>query len=165
MEGKEAELMLMPWNRFTKENGSSLVPMSREFDRLFNAMERAFGDVALPAMGWSFDALVPAADVIETAEAVTVRMDLPGHDPKAIHVNVENDILTVRSERKSEIEERQAHMHRSERSYGMYARSFVLPATVDAARAEAKYERGVLTVTLPKRADAKSKRIDIKVRS
>jgi HSP20 family protein len=56
-------------------------------------------------------------------------------------------------------------MHRRERSYGLYARSFALPAIVDASKAEARYENGVLTVTLPKHADARPKRIAVKVRS
>jgi HSP20 family protein len=124
-----------------------------------------FDEVALPAMGWNFDALVPAADVEETDEAVTVRMDLPGHDPKNIHVDVENDVLTVRSERRSETTEKDGRVHRRERSYGLYARSFVLPAIVDASKAEARYENGVLTVTLPKHAEARPKRIAVKVRS
>ncbi len=157
--------MLALRNPFARQNSSSLVPFGQEFDRLFNEMERAFGDVALPPIGWNVDALIPAADVVETADAVTVRMDLPGHDPKGIHVDVENDVLTVRSERKSETNQREGRAHRSERSYGLYARSFVLPGTVDASKAEARYEHGVLTVTLPKHEEAKPKRIDIKVRS
>jgi HSP20 family protein len=157
--------MLTLWNPLARRTSSSLVPVTRELDRLVSEMERAFDEMALPAMGWNFDALVPAADVVETDEAVTVRMDLPGHDPKAIHVEVENDVLTVRSERRSETSEKDGRMHRRERSYGLYARSFALPAVVDASKAEARYENGVLTVTLPKHAEARPKRIAVKVRS
>jgi HSP20 family protein len=80
-------------------------------------------------------------------------------------VNVENDVLTVRSERKTETQQKGERMHRSERTYGLYARSFVLPATVDPQKAEARYENGVLAITLPKRENAKPKAIDITVRS
>ena len=106
--------------------------------------------------------LVPS---VETADAISVRMDLPGHDAKDIHVNVENDVLTVRSERKTETQEKGETLHRSERSYGLYTRSFVLPAPVDAQKAEARYENGVLSVTLPKREDAKPRSIDVRVNS
>jgi HSP20 family protein len=109
--------------------------------------------------------LVPAADVIETADAIRVRMDLPGHEATDIHVNVENDVLTVRSERKTEKDEKGATSHYSERSYGLYTRSLVLPAPADAQKAEARYENGVLSITLPKREDAKPKALDVKVQS
>jgi len=157
--------MLALRNPLARRNTSSLVPFTRDLDRFVSEMERVFDEMTLPVMGWNFDALVPAADIVETDEAVTVRMDLPGHDPKGIQVDVENDVLTVRSERRSETTEKDGRMHRRERSYGLYARSFVLPAVVDASKAEARYENGVLTVTLPKHAEARPKRIAVKVRS
>ena len=157
--------MLTLWNPLAKRNGSTLIPLEEDFDRIFSEMGRAFRDVEVPAVSWNIEALMPAADITETAEAITVRMDLPGHEAKDIHVNVENDVLTVRSERKTETQQKGERMHRSERTYGLYARSFVLPATVDAQKAEARYENGVLAITLPKREDAKPKAIDIKVRS
>jgi HSP20 family protein len=157
--------MLTLWNPLVKRNGSApMPPLLSDFDRLFSEMDRALGET-LPTVGWSVDALTPAADVAETDEAITVRVDLPGHDAKNIAVNVENDILTVRSERTSENERKDERMHRIERSYGLYARSFALPATVDAQKAEARYDNGVLTITLPKRPEARPKAIDIKVRS
>jgi HSP20 family protein len=157
--------MLTRWNPLAKRNGTAVIPMERDFDRLFSEMDRAFRDVAMPAVGWSFETPVPAADVVETADAVTVRMDLPGHDAKDIHVNVENDVLTVRSERKTETQEKGETLHRCERSYGLYTRSFALPATVDAQKAEARYENGVLSVTLPKREDARPRAIAVHVKS
>jgi HSP20 family protein len=157
--------MLTLWNPFTKRNGSELMPMTPDLDRIISEMDRSFSNFALPTLGWSSPTLVPAADVIETADAITMRMDLPGHQVKDIHVNVENDVLTVRAERKAETQEQDATSHRRERSYGLFTRSFVLPATVDAQRTEARYENGVLSITLPKREDAKPKAIDIKVRS
>lgn len=157
--------MLTLWKPLVKRNGSAMLPLGSDFDRLFSEMERAFGDIAVPTVGWNVDALMPAADVAETADAITVRIDLPGHDAKNIAVNVENDVLTVRSERKSENEQKDERMHRTERSYGLYARSFALPATVDAQKAEARYDNGVLTIALPKRPDARPKAIAIKVQS
>ena len=157
--------MLTRWNPLGKKNGTAVIPMERDFDRFFGEMDRAFRDVAMPVIGWNVDTSVPAADVVETADAITVRIDLPGHDAKDIHVNVENDVLTVRSERKTETQEKGETLHRCERSYGLYTRSFVLPATVDAQKAEARYENGVLSVTLPKREDAKPRAIAVRVNS
>jgi len=157
--------MLTLWNPLAKPNGSSrTLPLVSDIDRLFSEMERTFGET-LPTIGWNVDALIPPADVAETADAITVRIDLPGHDARNIAVHVENDVLTVRSERKAETERKDERMYRSERTYGLYARSFALPATVDAQKAEARYDNGVLTITLPKRAEARPKAIDIKVRS
>ena len=157
--------MLTLWNPLAKRDGSALIPMERDVDRVFSEMDRAFRDFALPTVGWNVDTSVPAADVVEAADAISVRMDLPGHDAKDIHVKVENDVLTVRSERKTETQEKGETLHRCERSYGLYTRSFVLPATVDAQKAEARYENGVLSVTLPKRDDAKPRAIAVRVNS
>jgi HSP20 family protein len=157
--------MLTLWSPFAKTSGSALIRMEQDFDRVFSEIERVFGDFSPPTPGWNVQALVPAADVIEAADAITVRVDLPGHGPKDIHVNVQDDVLTVRSERKTEKQENGETSHRSERSYGLYARSFLLPATVDAQKAEARYENGVLNIVLPKREEAKPKVIDVKVRS
>jgi HSP20 family protein len=157
--------MLTLWNPLAKRDGSALIPMERDVDRVFSEMDRAFRDFALPTVGWNVDTSVPAADVVEAADAISVRMDLPGHDAKDIHVKVENDVLTVRSERKTETQEKGETLHRCERSYGLYTRSFVLPATVDAQKAEARYENGVLSVTLPKREDAKPRAIAVRVNS
>jgi HSP20 family protein len=155
--------MLTRWSPVAKRNGTALIPFEREFDRIFNEMERAFGDVSLPTVWWRSDSFVPAADVVETADAITIRLDMPGHEGKGIEVNVENDTLTVRSERKVETHEQDGTSHRTERRYGLYARSFELPAEVDAQKTEARYENGVLTITLPKREEAKPKSISVKV--
>ena len=157
--------MLTLWNPLAKRNGSTLMPMERALDRVFGEMDRAFRDFTLPPVGWNVEAAVPAADVIETVDAISLWMDLPGHEVKDIRVTVENGVLTVRSERKTETQERGETWHCSERSHGLYSRSFALPATVDAQKAEARYQNGVLSITLPKREDAKPKAIDVKVRS
>jgi HSP20 family protein len=141
------------------------MPMEPTLDRVFGEMDRAFRDFTLPAVGWNVESAVPAADVIETADAINLRMDLPGHDVKDIRVTVENGVLTVRSERKTDTQESGETWHCSERSHGLFSRSFALPATVDAQKAEARYQNGVLSITLPKREDARPKAIDVKVRS
>jgi HSP20 family protein len=165
--------MLTKWNPFYGRIARSSSPM-RAFDQVFrdaDSLLRAplfddsfFKDMALPS-NWSISHLAPAADVIETADEIEVKMDLPGHDPNSLQVKLEGNTLTVQSERKQQTDERGQGFHRAERSYGMFSRSFVLPRSVDAQRGEAKYAHGVLTVTLPKREDAKPKTITIKVDS
>ncbi|HYO54274.1 Hsp20/alpha crystallin family protein, partial [Archangium sp.] len=86
----------------------------------------------------------------------------PGHDPKSIEVKVENDTLTLKSERKVERSDKDG-ARRLERSFGVYARSFVLPRTVDASRVEARYENGVLTLTVPRREEARPRVVEVKV--
>jgi HSP20 family protein len=145
------------WNPFEMSNGAvALGPlMAREFDQLF----REFG--VRPSGSRE---LVPAADIYETAEGITLLVDLPGHDPKAIEVKVENDTLTLKSERKVERSDKEG-ARRLERSFGVYARSFVLPRTVDASKVEARYENGVLTLTVPRREESRPRVVEVKVNS
>jgi HSP20 family protein len=147
------------WNPFETSNGAvALGPlMAREFDQLF----RELG----VRQGGSRE-LVPAADVYETAEGITLLVDLPGHDPKSIEVKVENDTLTLKSERKAERTDKEGESaRRLERSFGVYARSFVLPRTVDASKVEARYENGVLTLSVPRREESRPRVVEVKVNS
>jgi HSP20 family protein len=143
------------WNPFEMSNGAvALGPlMAREFDQLF----RELG----VRQGGSRE-FIPAADIYETAEGITLKVDLPGHDPKAIEVKVENDTLTLKSERKAEGADKES-ARRLERSFGVYARSFVLPRTVDASKVEARYENGVLTLTVPRREESRPRVVEVKV--
>ncbi|HSN90059.1 MAG TPA: Hsp20/alpha crystallin family protein [Anaeromyxobacteraceae bacterium] len=143
--------MLTLWR--TPEN--ALASLTAEVDRLMN-------DIATPHAGaWSGYGNCPAADVSESDAAFLVTLDLPGHDPKAIELQVENDVLTVKSERKWAEPAEGTSVHRAERAYGAFFRSFRLPKTVDAGKVEARYEAGVLTVTLPKREEARPRTIAV----
>lgn len=157
--------MLIRWNPRVNglENGSAQGSVSRVFDPFFSAP--FFRDVALPSMQASAATLLPPADIVENEEGLELSVDLPGHDPKSISVKLEGELLTVTSERRQEKNARGETHHRAERSYGVFTRSFVLPRTVDASRCEARYEQGVLTLTLPKREEARPRTIEIKVRS
>ena len=147
--------MLNRWNPFEMSNGAVALPlMAREFDQLFR-------DLSVRQSGSR--EFVPAADVLETAEGITLQVDLPGHDPKAIEVKVENDVLTLRSERKAAESTHKEGAQRLERSFGVYARSFSLPRTVDASKVEAQYDHGVLTLTLPRREETKPRVVSVKV--
>lgn len=121
-------------------------------------------DLASPSAGaWVGYGLTPAADVLETESGFRVVLDLPGLDAKALEIQVENDVLTVQAQR-SQPELAGATLHRSERAFGTFFRSFSLPKSVDATRVEARYENGVLTVELPKREEAKPRTIQVNVK-
>lgn len=134
--------------------------LRRELDRLTGALRpfELFGE-AEGLAAWA-----PAVDIAEDDTAITIKADLPEVDKKDIHVNVENGMLTIRGERKRDKEEKKKNYHRIERSYGSYERSFSLPEAVDKDKIAAECKNGVLTVTLPKRPEAKAKPAHIEVK-
>jgi HSP20 family protein len=130
------------------------------FNQLFNAtFARAFGDPqeAIPH-GW-----VPAVDIYETGENQVLKAELPGINPDDIEVRVEDNTLYLKGERKFEKEMKEENLHQVERLHGTFTRSFVLPRSVDSAKVSAEYKNGILTLTLPKREEAKPKTIKINV--
>jgi HSP20 family protein len=135
----------------------------RDFARLQDEVNRLFDTSqglsrSTESYGWT-----PSVDVFEDTEGVTFKFDLPEVDAKDVDVRLEDGTLTVRGERKLEREDRREGYHRIERSYGMFARSFTLPATLEADKASAEHKNGVLRIFVPKRAEAKPKSITIKV--
>lgn len=126
----------------------------REFDQFFRD---------LPVRPSGSREFAPAADIYETAEGITLQVDLPGHDAKSIEVKVENDTLTLKSERQRPESPKDEGPRRLERNFGVFTRSFVLPRTVDPSRVEARYENGVLTLSLPRREETKPRVIEVKV--
>ena len=127
-------------------------------------MNRLVNDVALNTPAFAATGLTPPADILEDAQAFRVVIDLPGVDAASIKLAVEKDTLSVTAERKLATLAAGQELHRSERAFGAFARAFTLPASVDAARVEATYEAGVLTVSLPKREEAKARTIPVTVR-
>jgi HSP20 family protein len=107
---------------------------------------------------------VPAIDVAETDKAFAVTAELPGMDEKDIDVSVTGDLLTIKGEKRQEREEKNKNYYLSERSYGQFQRSFTLPSGIDRDKIAAEFAKGVLTVTLPKSAEAQQqqKKIDVK---
>jgi HSP20 family protein len=103
----------------------------------------------------------PAVDVYEDEHKVTLKIEVPGIEEKDIDVRVENNTLTVAGERKIEKEEKEENYRRVERQYGSFTRTFTLPQTVDTDKVSANYEKGVLNITLPKKAEAKPKQIKV----
>ena len=132
--------------------------LRREMDRLWDYYYGS-GRRGLQPLQAEF---APAVDVKETAEAFVVKAEVPGMDAKEINIAVTGDILTIRGEKKSEREEKEENYHLVERSYGSFFRSLTLPAAVDLDKIEARYDKGVLTVTCPKKEEVKPKAIEIK---
>jgi len=106
----------------------------------------------------------PAVDIVETEDALVLKADLPDVKLEDIDVRVENETLTIKGERKFEKEEKIKGYHRIERSYGAFMRSFTVPASLEADKVSAEYKNGVLTVTLPKREEAKPRQVKVQVK-
>lgn len=134
----------------------------RDLARLQDEVARSFED-RLSLRGGESVGWTPSCDIFEDGEAVTLRFELAGVEPKDVDIRYENGVITLRGERKLENEEKRDNYHRVEMSYGSFTRSFSLPAVVDAEKIKAESKHGVLTVTLPKKAEAKPRPISIKV--
>lgn len=106
---------------------------------------------------------VPAVDVYEDQKNLVLKLEVPGLNEEDLNISLENDTLSVQGERKFEKEEKEENFHRIERRYGSFTRTFRLPKTVDSESVEASYEKGVLKITLAKKAEAKPKQIKVGV--
>lgn len=108
-------------------------------------------------------AFVPPVDVYEDEHKIVLKLEVPGLKQEDLDIQLEDNTLTVRGERKFEKEEKEENFHRIERSYGSFFRSFSVPATVNQEGVRASYDAGVLRVELEKRAEAKPKQIKVEV--
>jgi HSP20 family protein len=106
---------------------------------------------------------IPPVDIYETDHDVVLTAELPGIDPKDVEASVHDGILYLKGERKHESEVKEEKYRHVERTYGSFARTFTLPASVDAEKVKADFKDGVLTLTMPKREEAKPKKIKISV--
>jgi HSP20 family protein len=127
-------------------------------------MNRLFDDAG---RGWRTDepaattSWSPSVDIFETEGEIVVKAELPGMDRKDITLHLENNVLTLRGERKFQKETKDENYHRIERSYGNFSRSFSIPAAVDEEKIRADYKDGVLKIALPKKEQARPKQIKI----
>jgi HSP20 family protein len=138
---------------------SRLWPVS-DFDELRRQARRFFEDVEVPVMeNFTF---APALDVVENDKEILVTAELPGMKPEDVTIEVDNNVLTVKGEKKSEFEKKDTQYHIWERSYGAFQRMIPLPRTVKADAIEAKIDNGVLSVKLPKAEEAVGRKIPIK---
>jgi HSP20 family protein len=138
---------------------------------LQNRLNSLFQDFSWPTSpGGSGESLaagsfVPAVDIYEDAQKVVLKLEVPGIKQEDLDVRLENQILTIKGERKFESEEKEENFHRIERRYGNFVRSFSVPQTVDTDGVTANYDAGILTVTLAKKVEAKPKQVKIGVGS
>lgn len=140
-----------PWNLMSQ--------WRRDIDRVFIGLEEgtpANGEVT--AASWA-----PAVDIKEENGAYVLHADVPGVDPKDIELHMENGVLTLRGERKSEVKEEKDNYHRVERVTGRFYRRFTLPDTADAENVSAKSVNGVLEVRIPKQARVQPRRIEVQL--
>ena len=136
-----------------------LLTTQREYDRLLKeAFSPMSGETEVSTRSWA-----PPVDIYETEDAIVLKAELPGIDPKDVEVRVEDNTLYLKGERNYEKEVKEQNYHRIERSYGSFARSFSLPNSISAEKVKAEYKDGLLTLTMPKREEAKPKTIKIDV--
>ena len=124
----------------------------RELDTFRKGVGRWFGALPSPWSESGLEGWTPAVDILEDDKAITIKAELPEVDKKDIEVNIQDDVLTVRGERKLEKEEKKHNYRRIERSYGSFSQSFTLPDHVDQKAISAESKDGVLRITLPKTA-------------
>jgi HSP20 family protein len=126
-------------------------------NRLFNT----FFDTPTPGNGGSLRRWIPAMDLVETGDHFVLRADLPGLGEDDVKIEVEDGVLTISGERRSEHESKSEGYHRVERAFGAFSRSLTLPQGVDPERISAGFDRGVLEVRIPKPEQRKPRRIEI----
>jgi HSP20 family protein len=145
--------------------------LRKEIDQLFDSFSfgapksQLFGIEPWFRHGAALVGMAPAMDIAEKDKAYQVTAELPGLDEKDIDVTVSDNVLTIKGEKKEEKEEKEKNYYLSERRYGAFQRSFDLPSGVDTAKIEAQFAKGVLTITLPKSAEAQKKQRKIDVKS
>ncbi|HET9386790.1 MAG TPA: Hsp20/alpha crystallin family protein [Gemmatimonadales bacterium] len=136
-------------------------------NEISNRISRLLND-AFGGMDWQYrDSVsaswVPPVDIFEQKDQIRIMAEVPGVRPEDVKISLEGNVLTIRGEKQQVAEEQTDRVHRYERTYGEFERTFSLPATVEANRITASYEHGILTVTLPKVEQAKPRQIQVEV--
>ena len=134
----------------------NLQSFQHEMNRMFNQFFQGSNGEEAKVSTWR-----PSVDIYETDDALVIKAELPGVSKDDVSIDVHQNTLTLRGQRKHETEVKDEHCHRVERSYGSFQRSFTLPATVDAEKAEASFKDGVLELHLPRLESAKPRQIAI----
>lgn len=148
--------------RILRDPARDGVSLERRINRLFNE--------ALGGLDWQYRdsaaaSWVPPVDILEEADAIRIITEVPGMKPENVKISLENDVLSIRGDKEQVAEERTEKVHRYERAYGTFERSFTLPSSVNPRAIQATYEHGLLTVTLPKAEQAKPRQIEVEVAS
>ena len=141
----------------------------RATDDLFQTWRRLGRLLDDPSSPWGWanesgaitSAWIPPCDIVEDSHALKVTLEVPGIRPEDVKVNLENNVLTIRGEKKQQETEKTERFHRYERTYGVFERSFTLPTTVDPDRITARVESGVLHIEIPKVEKARPREIPV----
>jgi HSP20 family protein len=135
----------------------------REFERVHEDLDRMLRNQWPQRYADAESTCTFAVDIHEDADAVRLRAELPGVKASDVDVRVEDNVLTVKGDKKLEKEEKKGSYLRVERTYGHFSRSFTLPPYVDAEKIGAAYQDGVLILTLPKKPETRPRQIEVKV--
>jgi len=138
---------------------SDLALLQNRLNSIFQDLTPSSGDSEALTAG----SFVPPVDIYEDAQKVVLKLETPGVRQEDLDIQVENQTLVVKGERKLASEEKEENFHRIERRFGSFTRSFTLPQTVDTNAVTAGYEAGVLTITLAKKAEMKPKQVKIAI--
>jgi HSP20 family protein len=147
-------MKIVPWKPINE-----LTTLQKEMDSLW---DRFFPDTAFHGRHVAHEWL-PTIDVKETKDKLVVKAELPGLEAKDVELTLNEDILTIRGEKKEEKEEKDEHRYFMERYYGAFERKIQLPTLVRTDKIDATFDKGILTINLPKSEEAKKKEIKIKV--
>ncbi len=133
-----------------------------ELDRMRREMDRIWDNITRDRFPSTFEQdWVPSLDLSDTGDSLVAELEVPGMDSKDIDISITGNVLTVSGEKKRKREEKEHNYHLVERSYGNFVRSVRLPSTVDPDRVEASYKDGILTITMDKVEQAKTKKIEV----
>jgi HSP20 family protein len=150
----------MAWELMNTHPFERIEKVRSEMDRFWDTF--LFGRPKRSGFGRTLEWL-PAIDVTETKNEIVVNAEIPGMDPKEIDISLSKGTLTIKGEKKQELDEKEENYHLIERRYGSFARSITLSEGVESDKISASYKDGVLKITLPKSEEAKRKQIKIQV--
>lgn len=150
-----------PFQAFRRE----METLHREMDRLFEDFWRGAGRPSLLPEAWAFGDVSPRVDESEDDKAYHVALEVPGMDEKDVEVTLSDGLLTIRGEKKQEEEEKGKDFYRKERAFGAFRRTLPIPGEVDESKIKASFEKGVLTIDLPKTEEAQKKVKHIEVKA
>ena|SRR3972149_737277 len=149
-------MAIVRWNPL-----DDILSLQRRMNKIFEDNflgKKSSGDEELSSGLWS-----PSVDIYETESDIVLKAELPEVNQKDIQINIEDNVLSLKGERKFEKETKEENFHRIERSYGSFSRSFTLPGSINKEKVKASYKNGVLKVTMPKKEESKPKQITVNV--
>jgi HSP20 family protein len=149
--------LLTRWQPFREF--STMQDRTNRMNRLFRELYSPEG----PEEALTTTSFAPPVDIYEDEHTITLKLEVPGIDEKDIDVRIEGNTLTVQGERTIDKEEKEENFCRVERQYGSFTRSFTLPGSVDPGQVSAHYDKGMLKISLAKKAEAKPKQIKVNV--